>query len=61
MDQLPPGRHCVVMRFRPVANSCPVGQLKVIIDPKVVSRLEAIAPIPGCKIGQSKILVVVRY
>lgn len=54
MDQLPPGKHWVVIRLRPVANSCPVGQLKVIIVPNVVSLLDAMAPMPGCKTGQSK-------
>lgn len=53
MDQLPPGKHCVVNRDRPVANSWPVGQLNVIIVPNAVSLLDAKAPVPGCNGGQS--------
>lgn len=52
-DQFPPLRHSDVILERPVANSCPTGQLKVTTVPKPVSRLEAIAPSPGFKLGQS--------
>lgn len=54
-DQLPPSKHSVVMRERPVANSCPTGQENVTIVPNVVSRLDASAPNPGCNAGQSEI------
>lgn len=53
MLQLPPFWQTVVMRFLPVANSCPTGQVKLITVPNAVSRLLAIAPMPGFSSGQS--------
>lgn len=54
MDQLPLGKHSVVILDFPVANSWPSGHEKVTTVPKAVSRLEAIALSPGCNGGQSK-------
>lgn len=42
-----------MIRDLPVANSCPTGQLNVTMVPKPVSRLDAMAPSPGFKLGQS--------
>jgi hypothetical protein len=53
-DQLPPSIHSVAMRARPVANSCPTGQVNVTTVPNAVSRFDASAPNPGCNAGQSE-------
>lgn len=50
---MPPGKHSVTRRVLPVANSCPMGHVKLTSVPKAVSRLEAKAPMPGCSSGQS--------
>lgn len=62
VDQFPPFKQRVVILALPVANSCPIGQVKVTTVPKAVSRFEASAPTPGWSSGQSKIKInVVSY
>lgn len=52
-DQFPPIMHSVTIFDLPVANSCPTEQENVTTVPKAVSRLDAKAPSPGLRTGQS--------
>lgn len=48
------------MRDFPVANSWPIGHENVTTVPKAVSRLDAKAPKPDFKGGQSEIYITVK-